>query len=126
MIENKNVQEVELDIKLPDINEIYADIYKAEKNIEIINNSILSSLLEPTAKQDLESILDGAGADLGIYEPLSFVEKPEGNNQDNCPCGIFKETWVDQWSEGIEGDCYSGHIYGKIKKGKWLKIPFNC
>lgn len=33
---------------------------------------------------------------------------------------------VDQWSVGIEGDSWAGHIYIELKPNRYLKVPFSC
>lgn len=100
----------------------YEQLAEEEEKIRNENNDLLNSIGR-TAEKWLNVVLDGCS--LQYYQPLSIVDKPYGENQ-NEKCGIFKEIWVEQWSTGMEGDSYEGYIYAKFDADKWLKIPYYC
>lgn len=93
---------------------------KYENEVSEHNNKMLSEI-GGTVFGDLEALLDGSV----VRGEMSWVKKPKGNNQDES-WGVFKEVYVEQWSVGMEGDSWEGHIYGKIGFEKWLKIPYEC
>lgn len=74
-----------------------------------------------TALKDLEEILEGCN----ITDKIQIVRMPSGEDQ-NEGCGIFTETYVDQWTMGISGDDFAGFIYVKFDENKWLQIPYEC
>jgi hypothetical protein len=72
---------------------------------------------------DFREVMDGAILS-GMIE-IVCREDVHGENQ-NENYGIFKNIHVDQWSVGLSGDSFAGHIYAQVSEKDWLKIPYNC
>lgn len=52
-----------------------------------------------------------------------IVKKPSGDKQKEN-FGLIINAWVDQYSVGDSGDSFCGTVSVKLKKGKWLEMPF--
>lgn len=57
---------------------------------------------------------------------IEIVKNPSGTDQNDTDNYFFKRVFVHQWTRGMEGDSFSGYIYGQISKNKWLKVPYEC
>lgn len=99
--------------------EMYAKLAEEERIEQEYNDKILSEL--GISGEDFKDLLDGAWH----HGKIEIVEKPKGMNQEE-ECGIFKEVYVEQWSNGYEGDSWAGYIYGKLEENKWVKISYEC
>lgn len=100
--------------------EVYGELARYEYEIAAYNDSIINSLGK-RAKENFKSLLDYAS----VTGKIEFVTEPKGENQKEKH-GVFCEVWVEQWSEGTEGDSFSGFIYARLKDNSWIKIPYSC
>jgi hypothetical protein len=113
--------------QIDDLNAIYAEIDKQNKEITNFNEKVFKEVQDlcnvdrDTVDKDFKSLLDFAE----LIDKIEIVKKPEGENQFES-CGIFTKVYVDQCSVGMSGDSFAGYIYGKIADKKWLKVPYEC
>lgn len=99
----------------------FAELIAWENEIHEHNKNIIAELNIPYK----EMVILMNGCKFSSYERISIVDKPNGTLQEN-DSDYFKKVWVDQWSVGMEGDSYEGHIYAYIDDKKWLKISYSC
>ncbi len=100
---------------------VFAEVAEYEKEYRDFNVRLFSEI--GATGEDTRALLDCAT----VTDRISFLDKPFGANQ-NKKIGPFKSVWLDEICRPIpeSGDYeYSGHIYAKISKNKWLKIPFD-
>ena len=62
---------------------------------------------------------------IDIEGDFSLTKIKRGGYQEE-DWGSFKGIFVEQWSVGMEGDSWNGNMYIKLKKDKYLKIPYSC
>ena|ERR1700741_1455870 len=96
------------------------EVFEYEKSISDHNYKILRKLGKK-AKEEVAEMMEYCF----ITDKMKIVDKPSGTKQHE-DYKFFKKVFCDQWSVGMEGDSYAGDWYGKIKNGKWLKIPYSC
>jgi len=104
-------------------NKIYVEMAAYEKEVKEHNLKITQSI--GATKQDIDILLNGST----ITNKMELVKEQKGIKDDLEKNKIFKEVYVDEKKtpNGESGDySYSGHVYGKLKKNEWLKIPFEC
>lgn len=103
-----------------DQNEMWAKIAEAEQQEIAWNDSLLKSLsIEWSEIKELlwECHLNGK---------IEVVFKPEGDFQGDDDTASIKNVHIDQYSSYPCEDCYYGYIYGQLKNGSWIKIPYTC
>ena len=100
------------------MQKVDAEIAQAEKEEHEHNMKLLAENNIPD--EDFKDLIDFCS-----IGRLEIVKEPTGDNQ-NEQYGVFKSVFVDQWTRGMEGDSFAGFIYGKLSKGKWLKVPYEC
>lgn len=100
--------------------EVYAELAKYELEIIEHNTTIIKSFGR-RAIANFKSLLEYAD----VTGKIEFVTQPAGENQKE-KYGVFCEVWVQQWSEGMEGDSFSGYIFARLKDNRWIKIPYSC
>lgn len=102
---------------------VFAELAAYEKEVNEHNDAIFKSI--GATDENIKDLMDCST----ITDKITEVEAPKGQNDYIDPFGPFKETWTDQTSHsmGETGDYwYTGFIYAKIGKNKWLKIPYEC
>ncbi len=98
---------------------MYAQMAQDEKELHELNCKLLEENAIPN--EAVKNLLDGCCLN-GILE---IVEEPTGDDQDSED-EFFQKIFVEQWSDGWEGDSFAGYIYGKFDENKWLKVPYYC
>lgn len=89
-----------------------------------INGRILQAIRSVKGSEfysDLERVIEWVQSS----GKMEIVSERVGTMQSEAYRTITR-VWVDQWSVGDSGDSFSGHVYVKIKLGKWLKMHFEC
>lgn len=74
------------------------------------------------SEDEAEDFLDG----LDVNGKIEIVDKPNGDRQEDDDRDFLTNVHVVQWAVGMSGDSWEGHIYGMIKDGRWIKIPYSC
>lgn len=99
----------------------YEQLTKWEEEVANSNETLLIRYNVP----DSAMLLLMEDCEYSHHEKIEIVDVPAGEDQtsyENNP--YFDEIWVDQWSVGMSGDSYEGHIYAKLENDVWLKVPF--
>lgn len=64
---------------------------------------------------------------MGFMNQLELTRTPDGSYQETNEFGRkIKGYYVQQWAVGLEGDSWSGFICLELKKGLFIKAPFDC
>ena len=101
-------------------SEYNSAMIKHHEEIEASIREIINPLGDQ-AKKDFSALIE----DCNVTGKIEFVESPEGDQQTEDANETFIDVYVDQYT-GPLGDDYSGYIYGKLKDGRWIKIPYEC
>ncbi len=54
-----------------------------------------------------------------------IVDKPSGKEQKENWSKDLQSVWVEQWSDGMEGDSWYGDVYIKIGEDKYLTVNYS-
>lgn len=54
-----------------------------------------------------------------------IVDKPQGKYQKEKWSKDLQGLWVEQWSEGMEGDSWAGNVYIQIGKDRYLTVNYS-
>lgn len=104
------------------MGEYYAELDTHRDNVKRINDRLLRAIKHMKGKyfhDDVLSIMEDSET-----QAMYIVNKPKGSKQKEG-YEVIKKVWVDQWT-GYECDDYHGVLYVKLKKGKYLAIPYCC
>lgn len=102
------------------MQKLYAEIEQAQKAEKEHNENILKKYQVPS--DSLELLLDCCN----LSGKIEVVKEPKGDFQEDENDIFFLKIYVDQWATGMEGDSFSGFIYGLMNNGMYLKVPFDC
>lgn len=94
------------------------------REIELHNKSILElvgSEYGPNILKKVEKFLKSEGEDC-IIGKMKIVDKCYGDKNKGGGFGFY---WVDQRSQGMEGDSWSGEFYLPMPGGKFLEVAFD-
>jgi hypothetical protein len=114
--------------------EVYDDLIRLEKEIAYKNKTLIQQCCKirgKSFKRYLKAVMEGCEIcryGYSCYEEFKIVDTPLGEwqREDEDGFGSITGVWVEQWSVGMEGDSFSGHITVKIKHGMFLQMPFSC
>jgi hypothetical protein len=113
--------------------DMYNDLREMENKIRYTNKKLITECCKvrgKSFKKYLKAVIEACeiGGYDSCYEEFQIVDKPKGKYQSETEEGYGSITgfWVEQWSIGLEGDSYSGHITVIIKQGIYLQMPFSC
>lgn len=115
-------------------DDVYHSANKYNKIASVKNGRIFREVMWRKGRKFLKEIYqlfeecEVKGAMMFDYV-LEVVDCPVG---EECETGFadgyyrkIKTYWVDQYSVGMEGDSWSGHIYVKIGNNRYIKAPFS-
>lgn len=98
------------------------------KEIDKYNSRILKAIKSIKSRRfygHLISLIKDAGT--VEWDQWEIVKEPGGEKQKETEYGrSIKQTWVDQWSTGPDGDSFDGYIWVQIKENKYLKFRCSC
>lgn len=89
-----------------------------------INGRILRAIKNVKGKKFYDSLMIAMEED-EILGKLEIVRKPIGKYQTES-WGVIKGSWVDQYTQGEDGDSFYGTVCIQLKKDKYLLMPFSC
>lgn len=102
------------------MQKLYAEIAQAQKEEKEHNENILNRYKVPN--DSFELLLDCCN----LSGKIEVVNESKGDFQEDEGDDFFLKIYVDQWATGMEGDSFSGFIYGLMENGMYLKVPFDC
>ena len=106
----------------PETLEAFEQQLNYNRQVESHNNAILDGLPdEVQASIELNVILE----DVELNGEMGIYPEPKGEKQ-NESYTFFTEIYVDQWTVGMNGDSWEGHIYAKYAEEEYLMIPYKC
>jgi hypothetical protein len=104
----------------------WKEMAEYENKVYAYNQRILKAIKSVKGRRfygHLKALLE----DLTIDSHMSIVSEPVGKYQKETDFGrSITGLWIEQWSVGIEGDSYEGHMCVPIKPGKYLKLDYSC
>ncbi len=112
---------------ITDYHKIMDDYHEAmteyHSECERHNNRILNAIKGIKGEQFFEDLMTFM-EDCEVNNKFKIVRKPAGEYQSEN-YGKIKRSWVVQYSVGDSGDSWAGTVSVKIKKGRWLEMPFS-
>lgn len=106
------------------MDDYHKELHKHYEECERVNNRILNAIHKVKGKKFHDAVLKIISED-EVCGKFEIVKTPVGKYQDENWGGGIKGVWVKQWSNGMEGDSFSGFICVKLKENKWLKMEFS-
>lgn len=103
------------------------DYYQAILLVERKNNRILRAVKSVMGKSFYKHLIaylkEAQPVNYGVWE---IIREPVGHLQKVTDYGrAIRQEWVQQWSVGMEGDCFEGIICVPLKPGRYLKFHFS-
>lgn len=106
------------------MNDYENEMTKIRDEENRINNRILKAILNVKGKEFYDSLMSVIKED-ECGDKFEIVRKPIGEYQKEN-FGVIKGIWVNQHSSGDSGDSFYGCVEVKIKKDRWIRMPFSC
>jgi len=111
-------------------DEVYKPVVEWEKDIAKSNKEIMKQVRSIVSG----SLYYGICAYIKELKENSYhigqmqykiVEKPKGDKQKESWSKDLQYVWVDQHSDGCEGDSYYGDVYIKVEEDKYLTVNYS-
>lgn len=88
------------------------------------NQELLKSIKKSKGNTFYKYLLEIIGSE-GMNNKAEIVTEPVGKFQEEKYGRTIKGYWVEQWSQGMEGDSWGGHVCVQLNENEYFKFNYN-